>query len=184
MVSRRHLSLAVFLGMAASSAAATECGVHNTTLAEPFAGRWRDKTGDFYDIAPGKISRTYALPPAAGAGTKSESYRFVATSDGEDTGGAVMDCRNLTAGERDSIDWDMGSLSEAATAPDSDTRRDYRRMLELFRAKLAHPPYPVLALTYYEDQQWLILLKPDHLLDVWYGEGDFSVQLYERVQNR
>lgn len=181
MKSRYRFLLTAFLGLTGYDAAATECGIGNTALASPFAGHWRDKAGDTYDIAPGAVSRTFTVPLSSGRESHSSAYHFATATSDETPDISVLDCRKLSHEERDSIEQEMAQLADAASAPGTELHRQYDQAIAEFRAKLAHPPYPVLAFTHYEDEQWMILLPPDHLLDIWYGEGDFSVDLYERV---
>ena len=184
MKSSYRFLLAVILGLSGFAAAATECGVGNTALVFPFAGHWRNQAGDTYDIAPGAISRTFTVPLSNGSEKRGSAYHFATATSDETPDISVLDCRNLTHTERDSIEQEMVQLADAASAPDSDLRKQYGQMIAKFRAHLTHPPYPMLAFTHYEDEQWLILLSPDRLLDIWYGEGDFSVDLYERMASK
>jgi hypothetical protein len=175
--------ITAFLGVAALRAAATECGVNNSGLTAPFAGQWRGADRDLYDIAPGKLDHTFTVHFVTGDETRHSSTYFVATFD-VDRGEAdqpMLDCRDMAATERDSIERDMANLADAISVPNSDTDRENRKEIAQFRAYLAHPPYRMMAATYYEDKQWLILLSPARLLDVGYGEGDFSVKVYKRV---
>lgn len=173
-------SFLVLLAFAALPAAATECGVGHKQLMAAFAGHWRSEDGDLYDIAPGKVDRTSVVHLAAGDRTEQSRYHLVKVSDGEDPSASVLDCRDLTETERQKIEGDLVILADATAVPDSEMDRANRQDIAQFRAALVRPPYRMLAFTHYEDRQWLILLSPDRLLDVWYGEGLFSVELYKR----
>ena len=175
------LPVAALLAVTALPAAAKECGVQNTQLAAPFAGHWLHKNGDSYDLAPGKMGRTFKLHTGVGTETNHEEFHFVAKHVGEDDEmSSLLDCRDLTAKERDSIEGMLIALADAAAVRGSDEDRQNRQDIARFRSSLAQPPYRMLAASHYEDQQWVILLSPNRLLDVWFGEGMFSVNLYER----
>jgi len=76
---------------------------------------------------------------------------------------------------------DLANLAAANAVPNSAGDQKNRRDLDLFSKSLAHPPYPMLAIEHYEDKQWVILLDQTRILDVWYGEGQFSAWIYKRV---
>ena len=175
-----HLLTAALAGLAALQAAATECGVKNTNLSKPFAGHWRSKDGELYDIAPGKITHSFTVHLPTGNQTKHSSPRFVADYNGETPDEAALDCRDMSATERDEIERTITNLAKLS-APNSEADRQNRQEISLFQSSTAHIPRPILAATHYEDWQWLILLSPARLLDVWYGGGEFSVKLYERA---
>jgi len=107
----RSLLIAV-LGLSALSSAATECGVNHTDLMKPFAGRWQDDTGDYYDIAPGSIGHKFTLHLVTGDEVKHDQDHFVLSKDpdGDDIG-SVLECRELTAMERDKIGAGSGQFS-------------------------------------------------------------------------
>ena len=170
-----HLLIAASIFAAAPPVSAVECGVNNTKLSEPFTGHWRGSDGDTYDIAPGTLDRTFTIHLKTGDETRHASSNFVAAYDGEDPSQSAMDCRELTATERESIEQALMSVAPLDTSDRS------HREIEAFHGALSHPPYPMMAVTYYEDQQWLIFISRSQFLDVWYGEGDFSVRVFKRV---
>lgn len=180
MVFGRILAIAAIL--TAMPVLATECGVNNRTLTKPFAGHWRSETGELYDIAPGKLDHTFTIHLVTGDETKHSSGHFVIENPEGEPSDSMLDCRTLTAEERDKIERDLSDLAGLNSPPESDEGRQNRKEISLFHASLAHPPYPMMALTHYEDLQWLILSGSDSLLDVWFGEGEFSVRRYERVR--
>ena len=163
--------IAALLGLTAWSAAATECGIRQTGLMAPFAGHWRDEDGQLFDIAPGKVDHTYIVHLGTGDETNHSSPRFVARYDGEKDDEADLDCRAMTATERDEIAEDMEKLADF---------ENNRQQIPPFRTSLTQPPYPMMAIRGYEYLQWLILLDHDRLLDVQYGEALYSVTLYRR----
>lgn len=158
--------LLALIGLSALPAAATECGLHHTDLVKPFAGRWQDDKGNYYEIAPGKVTRQF--------GKEVRKYHFGQEIDADDSTVSVLDCHPLAPAERDTIGKDMANLAAIVT------RSGNTSDIELFNKSLAHPPYPVLAFTHYDDSQWLILKDKSHLVDVWFGRGQFSVRTYNR----
>ena len=175
------LLIAAVIGATALSASATECAVHNTKLTAPFAGRWRDKNGDSLDIAPGKLAGSFI----SNGQTHYFNFAFVAehVSDDDDML-SLLDCRDLTEQERERIEEVMVKMTEAGSVPGSDEERQDRQDIAEYRVRTSHPPYRMLAATHYEEEQWLILVSANRLLNVVFGEGNFTVDIYERVANR
>ena len=182
MLSKSKLSILALLGAAALPAAATECGAANHTLMAPFAGHWRDDVGNSYDISPGKITQSFTVHTAKGDERHSWKPRLVITDDERDPNNSLLDCRELLAAERDSINEVMTGLA-AKQQTERVADEDYvsHETISLFRTYLAAPPYPMMAATHNGNEQWLVLLKnPDRLVDVFYGDNRFTVHVYAK----
>jgi hypothetical protein len=184
MISKTRATILAVLGMAALPAAATECGVANHGFFAPFAGHWRDEVGDVYDIAPGKITQTFTVHTAKGDERHKWTPRLVITDDEQNPDNSLLDCREMTVAERDSINEVMtGLAAKQQTERVADADYISHETISLFRTYLAAPPYPMMAATHNGDEQWLVLLKkPDRLVDVFYdGANRFTVHVYEKT---
>jgi hypothetical protein len=182
MTSKSKLLSLALLGAAALPAAATECGAENHNLMAPFAGHWRDDVGDTYDISPGKISQSFTVHTDKGDERRSWKPRLVITDDEKDPNNSLLDCRELTVAERDSLDQVMTGLAEKQNSERA-ADADYvsHETIALFRTYLTSPPYPMMAATHNGNEQWLVLVKnPDRLIDVFYGENHFKVHVYAK----
>lgn len=134
------VAILALLGLAALPAAATECGVGNKTLTKPFAGHWRSEAGELYDIAPGKLDHTFTVHLVTGDEIKHDSANFVIENPEGEPAGSMLDCRDLTAEERDKIERNLSILADANAVPESDMDRENRRDITLFHTSLAIRP--------------------------------------------
>jgi hypothetical protein len=180
-LSCRLILLVLLLSLLGLRAGATECGVTHQGLTRGFAGHWQSASGERYDLAPGTVIHRFTIHLASGDETRRSRYHIVTGAPDGEPDHSSLDCRPLTMTERDQIEKDMAALIDPTDPAAGEFNRQRQQVIDDFHDHVANPPYPMMAFSHYESQQWLILIRPDQLLDVWYDEGNYSTELFTRL---